>query len=695
MFAMRKAVLAAALSCGAATAAHAAALTGVSDRNPIGYRAGEEMVFTLTPKGGERVRWIRTGDDGREEKGEAPASAPVVLRTSLDRPGFVRIVAELLGGDGERLARFDGGAGADVAAIRQDKEEPANFDAFWARRRQILSAVPMDGATCREIASGRDDVRLYEISVPCAGPRPATGFLSVPAAPGRYPAHIRFHGYNASWTKAARTPPPSDTLRADRLTLLLSAHGYELGRDAGYYKELRAQCGSNGYDYAFDPAQNADPDKAYFCGMAFRVMRGLEYLKSRPEWDGRTLVAEGGSMGGLQSIWAAALDGDVTECRPYIPWCCNIAGPESGRAHGDWHVAWTPALGYYDAANMARRIPATCRTIVTRAGLGDYICPPSGVMAFYNNLACPKRITFVQGATHFAMPPKPRQTAELDRGISPWRVPSWDARLTAPGLLGSRSYHVQGMCVASNALYFAMYDQLAKTDWMGRAVKSVPVPKHTGDICLWRGRIYAACCAERGDPSPEKGCIRVYDEDLNFLRERRFERPADGITCIGGVLYVGLGPGGTKAEPCRGNWYGRFDAESLEPLGEPVRIDHGHDCCAGVQNMATDGEHLFVSVYTPDERAQTPDFIVFDRDFNVLALHRFAHRQGLDVVPGGDATAVRFIYATTVNWMERPKGDDAPPVQALWQFAEMKDGRIRDITRHCIYRKPWDRGDGE
>ena len=145
--------------------------------------------------------------------------------------------------------------------------------------------------------------------------------------------------------------------------------------------------------------------------MTYRVMRGLQYLKSRPEWDGKTLVVEGGSQGGLQSIWAAALDSDVTECRPFIPWNCNIGGPAAGRARGDWHIPWVPALGYYDAANMARRIPKTCRVDVTWAGLGDYICPPFGVAAFYNNLTCPKKIKWVQGATHFRWPPDPKSYA--------------------------------------------------------------------------------------------------------------------------------------------------------------------------------------------------------------------------------------------------------------------------------------------
>ena len=381
-------------------------MTGMTDKDPLAYRPNEPMTFTLTPHGnGATIRWTRTGDDGKTETGEANAKAPVQVKTSLDRPGFVRMVAELVDASGKTVARFDGGAGVDVEKIRQDNPEPADFDAFWARHKATLAKVPMDGAACKEIAIGRADVKLYEVSIPCAGPRPSTGFLSIPAKPGKYPARVHFHGYNASWLPNARNTPKSTSLSADSIVLDLSAHGYEFNRDEAYYKNLRAACGSNGHDYAFDPVQNSDPEKAYFCGMTYRVMRGLEYVKSRPEWDGKTLVVDGGSQGGLQSIWAAALVPGVTECRPFIPWCCNIGGPAAGRARGDWHIPWVAALGYYDAANMARRIPKTCRVNVTWAGLGDYICPPSGVAAFYNNLTCPKQIKWVQGATHGYYPP--------------------------------------------------------------------------------------------------------------------------------------------------------------------------------------------------------------------------------------------------------------------------------------------------
>ena len=38
---------------------------------------------------------------------------------------------------------------------------------------------------------------------------------------------------------------------------------------------------------------------------------------------------------------------------------------------------------------------------------GDYISPPSGIAAAYNNLTCPKSFNWTQGSDHGYIPPKP------------------------------------------------------------------------------------------------------------------------------------------------------------------------------------------------------------------------------------------------------------------------------------------------
>ena len=262
--------------------------------------------------------------------------------------------------------------------------------------------------------------------------------------------------------------------------------------------------------------------------------------------------------------------------------------------------------------------------------------------------------------------------------------PNWEPILTRPGVLPKGSGHVQGFCVTSNAIYATLHDGLYKFDWYGRLLLHVPADKHTGDICHWNGRLYTAVCIPKD--VPKRGRIDVWDENLKRIKTTEFVRSADGITCMDGVLYVGLGPARDPEKPFRGNYFGKFDAETLQPLCEPFLVDHGYDCSAGVQNIATDGERLYINFYTPEE--DYPCFFVFDKDFNVLQSHVFGWRHGVDIVGGGEPGAVRLIYAVTLNcWSKASKlpVDPAPP-QNLFLYAELKNGKISDLTRYISFR---------
>ena len=263
--------------------------------------------------------------------------------------------------------------------------------------------------------------------------------------------------------------------------------------------------------------------------------------------------------------------------------------------------------------------------------------------------------------------------------------PNWEPILTRPGALAKGSGHLQGMCVTSNAIYGTLHDGLYKFDWYGRMIMRVRADKHTGDICFWNGKLYTAVCGKQETPG-HRGRIDVWDENLKLIKSSSFARSADGITCLDGVLYVGLGPARDPAKPFRGNYFGKFDAETLQPLCEPFLVDHGYDASAGVQNIATDGEKLYINFYTPEE--DYPCFFVFDKDFNVLQSHVFGWRHGLDLVGGGEPGAVRIIYALTINcWSQASKQKlDPAPSQNLFRYVELKDGKIHDITRYIKFR---------
>ena len=417
-------------------------LKGTTDKDPLTYRPGEEMVFTVTPQGldgavpaGEWfLDWKRSDDYGTVESGKVPMTGrPFVYRTRLDKAGFVRLEVYVVDKDGKRYVKkftgdattpegkramnaferqkkavfFDGGAGVDIGTLATH-EEPKDFDAFWARQFKRLDGVPVKAGRV-EIKCANPRARLYAVRIDCAGLRPVTGYLSIPKAVDEgktFPCRLETHGYSGD--RCVHATPSS--ARDNEIVLNINAHGLKLvefGATEADTKALRWEIRSNGCTYAFDAKQNEDPEVAYFNGMVLRVKRGLQYLKTLKGWNGRDLIASGGSQGGLQTIWAAGCGEGVTRAESCVTWCCDMFNNNVRRERkisGDgWYIPWTESMGYYDAANFAKRIPKTCRTVITRAGLGDYCCPPSGVAILY--IPGNKRINWVQGSEHGYVPP--------------------------------------------------------------------------------------------------------------------------------------------------------------------------------------------------------------------------------------------------------------------------------------------------
>ncbi|MBI4976439.1 MAG: acetylxylan esterase [Spirochaetes bacterium] len=387
---------------------------GSTDKNPIAYEAGETMIFTVQlledgkPVAGKNLTWKRFGDDGRSNEGKAVSSAdePLVITTSIDRPGFVRIIVTAFDENGKRLMNggkpipnFDGGAGVALDKI-EGWPEPADFDAFWAKQKARLAAVPMR-ADIVPVESDRPDVLLFDIKVDCAGKMPVSGYLSRPkgAAPGSLPIRMGFQGYGV---KGAAKPAEFTT---NALIFNINAHGILNGQPIEYYAQLEKTTLKN---YAFIAEENKAPETAYFNGMFLRVVRALEFIKSQPEWDGKNITVSSGSQGAFQCLAAAALDRDVTFCKILMPWSCDLSGAVKHDRQPGWLPRWTNALGYYDGANLARHIKCSISIV---SGLGDYICPPSTQAVLYNNITAPKKIIFQQGSTHeYQMPGGARYT---------------------------------------------------------------------------------------------------------------------------------------------------------------------------------------------------------------------------------------------------------------------------------------------
>ena len=390
-------------------------LRGSLGRNCPFFEPGEEMVFTLRlevapddiPPGTYFVDWERRGDDGLTEKGRAPLptdEAPLAIRTKMDAPGFVCVEANVVTADGRRVPKnhrwekrvfFMGGAAVAPEALLPGTE-PADYDEFWAAQMAALDAVPAE-AELTSTPCADAGVRLYAVRVACAGPRPVTGWLTLPADASpekRYPLEVSYRGASHDDQPAPAKGPH------DRIRFESNGHGFDLGRGPEYVKSFFASFEKPGFSYGFDPESNERRETSYWLGMALRAVRTLQWAATLPEWDGKALELAAGSQGGWQALHAAARFLGVTKITTASTWGCDWTGQaEFGRLNAGYRPkCWFPAMAYFDPVFAARRI--RCPVAITRAGLGDYVVAPSSLAVLYNVLPGPKKIVWKQGWTH-------------------------------------------------------------------------------------------------------------------------------------------------------------------------------------------------------------------------------------------------------------------------------------------------------
>ena len=311
-------------------------------------------------------------------------------------PGTVSVICTMLNENRKpvlnvRKRRIVGGLGVrvDPWKIRPGNPKcPADFDEFWAKKRAELDAVPVK-ATREEVKLSAKDAKkfpnvvCYDVKVDCAGGKPVSGYLCMPrgAEPKSLPAVVVYHG--AGVRSAVKRPDYG----SKAIVFDVNAHGIDNGKPAKFYAALSKGELSSYWHRGYENHENI-----YFVGMYMRVMRALDYVKSLPEWDGKTLIVCGGSQGGAQTMAAAALDKQVTLAVPGVPALCDLGGRVAKRRPG-WPIHFMkpfekqtdPALigeaAYVDGVFFARRIK--CPVYFSTGGI-DNTCHAVSVFAAYN-----------------------------------------------------------------------------------------------------------------------------------------------------------------------------------------------------------------------------------------------------------------------------------------------------------------------
>lgn len=407
----------------------------VTDHTNALYKCGEEIVFTLNlegvkemPEGKYAVLLKSQGDDGRSVPDRLvpfELGKPIVIKDKINVPGFIRYEAVMCDTEGQCVfkdikspwgppqVRGCFGAGAEPEKLTHH-EEPKDFDEFWTGQKKALAAVPMK-AEMKKVSES-EVAEVFAVSIPCVG-NPSTGYIAIPKAAKdgkKFPIDLSFHGYG----RFKQGPMKGEM--ADKIEASFNAHGYELDREPEYYEAFwkNVTLNERGF-YGLDEKENENPETSYFLGMALRLIRAVEWVKTLDAYDGKNLRVWGGSQGGMQSIWAAAFVPGIKEIEAIVPWGTDWYGKGHGRyAFPPLTPKYAPGLDYFDTINFAKRIPVTCTVDISRVGLGDYHCPPSGEFLLYNAIKAPKRMRMVQNSDHGGAPKGVNQEVVYESGAA-------------------------------------------------------------------------------------------------------------------------------------------------------------------------------------------------------------------------------------------------------------------------------------
>lgn len=376
-------------------------------------KCGETINFSVVPAeippNAAKIRIFRWRNGLRSAVSEHGVK-PFTISMSSSEPAHLMVTGVYTDRHGTvispppRTAGYGDGVFIAPEKIVRSREKPADFDSFWENELLKLAAIPMNPVRrtiFQESSWQCDDVEISSIDN-----IPVTGYLVMPvkAAPRSLPAVVYFHGAGFKSSQMHKI------FKERAIVFDVNAHGIKNGMPPEFYRQLNRKPPADRNVYS----HRDDREKSYFKNMFLRTARALEFVKSLPEWDGRTLIVSGRSQGGAQALAAAALDKDVTLCIANVPALADHGGSAAKRKpgwpginpHNRQEIA--AASDYIDVINLAGRIK--CETIMS-IGMIDAICTPTSVWQVYQELKPKKSITFFQQLGHNA-PPKAKDGRE-------------------------------------------------------------------------------------------------------------------------------------------------------------------------------------------------------------------------------------------------------------------------------------------
>jgi cephalosporin-C deacetylase-like acetyl esterase len=383
------------------------------------YAVGETVGWTVTPGPVQPTyayKWtIRRNNAVVLKEGKLDLSTGQdKIEITVDGPEMIYVAVEPFATDA--TATFTGGntgrnnglyaVGAAVAPtkIPLSAPRPDDFDAFWDGKLAMQAKLPMH-AELTPVQTEVPGVELNIFALDALGSK-AHGYIAKPAHDGKFPAliQLQYAGVYALNAHAA-----AQHAAEGWLFINVDSHD-KLPSDA-----------SGDVPKNYQTIGNTDREKSYFLNMYLRDSRVLDYLMTRPDWDGKTIVLTGGSMGGQQSLALAGLRPEkISAVLVCVPAGADTNGDLHGRKAGypNWPSnnpdSMKTAL-YFDTVNFASRIHAP---VLAGMGFIDTISPPAGIWTALNQMSGPKEALPLIESEHDNLTPQkgracPARTREI------------------------------------------------------------------------------------------------------------------------------------------------------------------------------------------------------------------------------------------------------------------------------------------
>jgi cephalosporin-C deacetylase-like acetyl esterase len=358
------------------------------------YEIGETAGWTVTPgpvAPTDSYKWtirrnnavvlkegkldLSAGSDKIEIKGDQPEMLYVAIEAYANLDGTA--AAAFVGGNtGRNTGFYAVGAAVAPQKIGLSTPRPEDFDSFWTGKLAAQSKIPINPALT-PVETDVPGVQMNLFVLDALGSK-AHGYIAKPAREGKFPALIQLQ-YAGVYALNARAVAQH------------AADGWLMINVDSHDKLPSDPSGNIPRNY--QAIGNTDREKSYFLNMYLRDSRVLDYVLTRPDWDGKTIVLTGGSMGGQQSLSLAGLRPEkITAVLVCVPAGADANGDLHGRKAGypNWPAdnpdVMKTAL-YFDTVNFGSRIQAP---VMAGMGFIDTISPPAGIWTALNQIPAPK-----------------------------------------------------------------------------------------------------------------------------------------------------------------------------------------------------------------------------------------------------------------------------------------------------------------